>query len=250
MGAWLQPPLLGARPGSEGNGGGSFQPPAFRLSGLLLPSLHPHKQRHTHICLTTRTWHFHGQGRQQARRTVRKSAAQVSHVTPQAHLRRTGLLAGTPRPASASRTHPDDEAVAQRQLGLRKRLRLFHGRAAVDYAGDTDTSLLPALRQEPASTTCWPAGKARLPGPAPASLTHEAWRRGRRRRNPFLAAAPAPPCSALLPFAVRALRGLALVAQPAPEPCPLPPFPSHPLPSTSFSHPSFPLRHTSPFLTE
>ncbi|XP_039093983.1 la-related protein 7-like [Hyaena hyaena] len=75
--------------------------------------------------------------------------------------------------------------------------------AAVCYApADTDTSLLPALLREPASTTCSPAGRARKPGPAPARLTREASRGRRRRRNPLLATAPvpAPPRSAVRPL--------------------------------------------------
>lgn len=39
-----------------------------------------------------------------------------------------GQLAAAPRTPSPPPTHPDDEAVAQLQLGLRKRLRLLHGR--------------------------------------------------------------------------------------------------------------------------
>lgn len=90
-------------------------------------------------------------------------------------------------PASTDHTHPDDEAVTQRQLGLWQRLRVLHRPGT-----STPRSATDAPPPGPASTTCAPATGAWRPGPAPAPFTREASRR--RRRG---ATAPSPTASVL-----------------------------------------------------
>lgn len=101
-----------------------------------------------------------------------------------------------PRWQAWNYTHPDDEAVTQRQLGLWQRLRVLHGPRTSTPRSQRRTRLRPGPRQRP-------------PRP-PLELGGQAWRPRHSRAKPHgadVAARPPP-------------RPPRLSRVPAPEPAP------------------------------
>lgn len=140
----------------------------------------------------------HGQGRPKSRRAMQGAPLARDPRAPSSRSPGDTPRPGSPDPTittaaatTAPRTHPDDEAVAQRQSGLRKRLRPFHGRGHRRRRGSHRHSRLPALLPEPASVDYLARSKARS--------------RAQRPRRDVAGVTPSPPRA--LPFAQVPVRG-------------------------------------------
>ena len=155
----------------------SFFPLPHPHSQLLLPSPLPPAKTETHVRTLTHlrtpaprpaggTLEVKGDWRRGGQ--CAESGAQVTVAPSQANLREPGT---TPPPRPRNSPRPFGPI---RPLALTQMMRLSHSgssdcgsgcvtsmaRTAVDYTADADTSLLPALPQEPASRTCSPTRKA------------------------------------------------------------------------------------------
>lgn len=70
---------------------------------------------------------------------------------------------GWPRRQAWNHTHPDDEAVTQRQLRLWQRLRVLHGPRTSTPRSQRRTRLQPGPRQRPPRSPLELGGQARRP---------------------------------------------------------------------------------------